>query len=857
MDDRIALLLFLLAPAIARAQASPASPSEIVTPLSSLHARFATQGWGRLRIDRSVQDQPLRIGERAFEHGLGTHANGELVYLLVGGYERFRAWVGVDAEVASYPEASVTFAVLGDGRELFTSEVLRADSPAVHVDVDVRGVQVLRLVVSEGGDGIYADHADWADAELVGGGPRSLPPPGGESRYRVAGGALEVELTEQGSLCALRIPQSGERRAVRGWTVPGGAGAPVSTQVVELAGGGVLAIRSYAPDEHRALNLFESFRPAGDAIAWDVELRARDEGGERWTQPIETRLRWSDPASLRLWTASGGPSAWRDPLAPATFGDAAADYGAFYDRPNGLALPMVTVLDDRLGRGFTFMQSPDDVLLELSLATSAEGDLVWSHAFHRLGDARRPLVFHRLLVAHPPDVRSALASIVERFPAYFDPPNARAHELGGGGAYSGYEGELDAEQLARMAFAFNWKASMDFPYMGMFLPPVSAGEEWNRFAGGGAGSYGPGDEGRYGRTSFARMEAYNERMHALGFHVLNYFNATEFGGNIELPPPKRALADGEPEWHDPNAFLQAHLASAILRDPAPIWTWGGAVVMDCGDPAYRAFLLEQARRHLAELPSSDGLCIDRMDWLARYDRHADDGLSWIDGPQRSLLRSWIELLDELGPMMHEAGKLVFVNDMVRRLELMRHVDGIYDEHGMWAFDLNTSAFLALRKPLICWTPDESTLGADPDAYFQRLLYLGAFPTVPFPENDHTIRPSAAADALYLDYGPLFRALRGRRWVLLPEVVSVERGAALANVFEVPDGFVVTVGLGGESESARVTLRGLEWGSPNAPPEAAVLHPGVEAPTPLEGARIGGASRFDVPLVRGGALLLLR
>jgi len=855
MARRLAALLLLLAPVPLRAQARAAPASERVVPLSSLRARFATQGWGRLGIDRSVQDQPLRIGERSFEHGLGSHANGELVYLLGGGYSRLRAWVGVDAEVTQYPEASVTFRVLGDGKELFSSDVMRGDTPAARVDVDVRGVQVLRLVAGDGGDGIYADHADWADAELVGDGPAQTPPPGGGARYSVASGELTVELTDQGTLCALALGDA--RREVRGWTVPVGAGAPTRTKVEELPGGGVRATRGYTLDERRGFEVAESFRPLEDAVAWDLEVRSYAPDGERFTVPIETRMQWSKPASLRLWTASGGPAAWRDPLVAAPFGDTSAAYGAFYNRPNGLALPMVTVLDDALGRGVTLLQSPEDVLLELSLATTADGGLTWSHAFHRLGDPGRPLVFHRVLAVHPPDVRSALALAVERFPQFFEPPNPRAHAIGGGGAYSGYEGELDAKKLAAMAFSVNWKASMDFPYMGMFLPPVAEGEEWNRFAGGGGGRYGPEDEGRYGRTSFARMEAYNQRMHALGFHVLNYFNVTEFGGNIELPPAQREPDPSEPDWHDPNAFLQAHLAGAILRDPAPIWTWGGAVIMDCGEPAYRAFLLEQARRHLDELPSTDGICIDRMDWLARYDRHADDGVSWIDGPQRSLLRSWIELLDELGPMMHAAGKVVFVNDMVRRLELMRQVDGIYDEHGMWAFNLNTSAFLALRKPLICWTPEEATLGDDPDAYFQRHLYLGAFPTVPFPENDHTIRPSPTADAAYLAYGALFDALRGRRWVLLPDVVSVEGDVALANVFEVPGGFAVPVVLGGDSQSARVTLRGLPWGSPDTRPEAALLHPGADAPATITGSWEGGELRFDVPLVRGGALLLLR
>ena len=89
--------------------------------------------------------------------------------------------------------------------------------------------------------------------------------------------------------------------------------------------------------------------------------------------------------------------------------------------------------------------------------------------------------------------------------------------------------------------------------------------------------------------------------------------------------------------------------------------------------------------------------------------------------------------------------------MDRRLELMRHVDGFYDEHGYLPYNLNTSSFLALRKPLVCWTSEENPFGSNPDEYFQRHLYMGAFPTIPFPGNDHSVLPSDANDRLYLDY----------------------------------------------------------------------------------------------------------
>jgi beta-galactosidase len=80
--------------------------------LSSLKPLFHKQGWGDLGIDVSVQGNPLRIGGRAFSHGLGTHSTGETVFALEGQYDYFEAWVGVDDEAAQ--EGSVRFKVIAN-----------------------------------------------------------------------------------------------------------------------------------------------------------------------------------------------------------------------------------------------------------------------------------------------------------------------------------------------------------------------------------------------------------------------------------------------------------------------------------------------------------------------------------------------------------------------------------------------------------------------------------------------------------------------------------------------------------------------------------------------------------------------
>ena len=89
-------------------------------------------------------------------------------------------------------------------------------------------------------------------------------------------------------------------------------------------------------------------------------------------------------------------------------------------------------------------------------------------------------------------------------------------------------------------------------------------------------------------------------------------------------------------------------------------------------------------------------------------------------------------------MMHDAGKVVFVNNHTKRIDLLLDIDGIYDEFAMNGASLNLTALLGVSRPTLGWTNDEDSIRADPDGFFQRFLYMGVFPTVPFPGNDHSI-----------------------------------------------------------------------------------------------------------------------
>lgn len=171
--------------------------------------------------------------------------------------------------------------------------------------------------------------------------------------------------------------------------------------------------------------------------------------------------------------------------------------------------------------------------------------------------------------------------------------------------------------------------------------------------------------------------------------------------------------------------------------------------------------------------------------------------------------------------------------------------------------LNSTGLLTLFKPALGWTPAPDTLRPDPDAFFQRHLHMGVYPTAPYPGNNHCIKPDAWAEKYYLDYGPLLDAIRGKRWVLVPHVVRAS-GDAKANLFEVPGGYAMPVTFAGRVGTVEVLLKRLPGMSEGLKCDA--LHPGIAAPRSIQPpvddpAR--GFLRLVVPVTRGCAMVRLR
>lgn len=125
----------------------------------------AAQGWGKLQRNKSVWEKPMIVAGRKFARGLGTHADGRLVYHLTGGkFQSFYCLVGRDQHAN---DGRIAFQVHVDGKKVFDSGPMTRASGAKPVAVDLTDAAVLELRTLDGGDGVGGDHGNWAEARLV------------------------------------------------------------------------------------------------------------------------------------------------------------------------------------------------------------------------------------------------------------------------------------------------------------------------------------------------------------------------------------------------------------------------------------------------------------------------------------------------------------------------------------------------------------------------------------------------------------------------------------------------------------------------------------------------------------------
>ncbi|WUT41831.1 NPCBM/NEW2 domain-containing protein [Streptomyces pseudovenezuelae] len=145
-------------------------PPSGTSGLGDLPWLSAANGYGPVERNTSNGEaaagdgHPITIGGVVYAKGLGVHAESSVEYYTGAACETVTAQVGVDDEKGA--NGTVAFEVWADGTKVASTGVLTNAMPAQPLTADVTGARVVRLVATDGGDGIDSDHADWGDAQL-------------------------------------------------------------------------------------------------------------------------------------------------------------------------------------------------------------------------------------------------------------------------------------------------------------------------------------------------------------------------------------------------------------------------------------------------------------------------------------------------------------------------------------------------------------------------------------------------------------------------------------------------------------------------------------------------------------------
>lgn len=141
----------------------PSNAKEV--PLADVATEAAKVGWGPALRNEVLPEGDdgvlLSVGGTFFAAGFYAHAPARHAFRLTKQWRSVRTRYGLQ----DGHDGSVTFVIKGDGRELFRSP--RIADHAVHEQTaDVRGVDVLELLVEDAGDGNHSDWGVWLDPRL-------------------------------------------------------------------------------------------------------------------------------------------------------------------------------------------------------------------------------------------------------------------------------------------------------------------------------------------------------------------------------------------------------------------------------------------------------------------------------------------------------------------------------------------------------------------------------------------------------------------------------------------------------------------------------------------------------------------
>lgn len=189
-------------------------------PVADDNALFiASQSYGELRRDASVEGRTLTLAGKTYAAGFGTHAVSEIPLSVPAGTARFSGAVGVDDEVG-VGRGSVKFRILSGETVLWESPEMKAGDAPAKFDIAVPATLHRKLYLqADDLGGNDSDHADWVDLKWTTGesvAPKPAKVFTGEDFGIRAGDTADQSPAMRRALAALREAPGSTLRLAKG-----------------------------------------------------------------------------------------------------------------------------------------------------------------------------------------------------------------------------------------------------------------------------------------------------------------------------------------------------------------------------------------------------------------------------------------------------------------------------------------------------------------------------------------------------------------------------------------------------------------------------------------------------------------
>ena len=243
---------------------------------------------------KSIDGNPLSVGGVKFEHGVGTHAASKYRLHTGGNAISFSAKVGIDDEMGA--NGTVVFRVLAD-KKVVAEVATKGGKPAKPINANVEGAKFVTLEVTDAGDGISCDHADWVDAVFTfKDGTKPLPFPQASRQLGIltppAPKAPRINSPARygarpGHPIIFKVPVTGEKPVEVSFSVDGGKKADLRL-------------------DHATRTLTGSVAEAGEYPITFIAKNAHGSAEKKMTLVVGDKLCLTPPMGYNSWNAFAG-----------------------------------------------------------------------------------------------------------------------------------------------------------------------------------------------------------------------------------------------------------------------------------------------------------------------------------------------------------------------------------------------------------------------------------------------------------------------------------------------------------------------------------------------------------------------